>query len=89
MLTLTEAGRLTLGLGQSSLSGAPDKSPIARDVSLARENELFLAVDGTSVECAVNGQWLSGRAYPTQADAGGLAVEGAGLLQARMGVARE
>ncbi len=89
VLTLTEAGRLTLGLGQSSLSGAPDKSPIARDVSLARENELFLAVDGTSVECAVNGQWLSGRAYPTQADAGGLAVEGAGLLQARMGVARE
>ncbi len=89
VLTLSAEGRLNLDLSQSSLSGAPDKAPIARDVRLGEENKLFLAVDGTSVECAVNGQWLSGRAYPTREDVGGLKVEAAGPVQTGMGVVRE
>ena len=28
--------------------------------------EVFLALDESTVECAVNGQWLSGRVYPEE-----------------------
>lgn len=89
VLTLTAEGRLTLDLSRSSLSADPAKAPIARDVQLAEENALFLAVDGTSVECMVNGQWLSGRAYPTRADASGLAVAASGTIRVTVREANE
>ena len=41
-------------------AGAP------RTVPLREVNKVFIAVDGSAVEVAVNGRWLSGRIYPTK-----------------------
>ncbi len=38
--------------------------PLVRQVPLRDENEVFIAVDGSAVECAVNGRWISARIYP-------------------------
>ena len=76
-LTLTTSGMLYLGRIGSSLSGEPNKSAILRKVPLNESTaDFFLCVDGTALECMVNGQWLSGRVYPTREDAVWLTVQG-------------
>lgn len=66
LLTLTEAGVLTLDRSQSTLAEGPDKPPITRSVPVKDVNDVFIAVDHSAVEVAVNGKWLSGRIYPTK-----------------------
>ena len=71
MLTLSPQGVLTLAPERSR--NAPDANcePIARQVRLPRERaEIFLALDGSTVEVMVNGQWLSARVYPDETGAG-------------------
>ena len=89
LLTLTADGVLTLDRAASSLDGAPDKSPISRRVRLGEDVRLFLAVDGSAVECCVSGQWLSGRVYPTETGCGGLRVDAAGPVAVRLGEVEE
>lgn len=67
LLTLTPDGVLTLDRSHSSLSEKPLKTPLSRTVPIREKNEVFITVDGSAVECAVNGRWLSGRIYPTKA----------------------
>ncbi|MGN0746525.1 MAG: glycoside hydrolase family 32 protein [Aristaeellaceae bacterium] len=88
-LTLTAEGALTLDRSASSLDSAPDKSPICRTVRLDGDVNLFLAVDGSAIECCVNGQWLSGRVYPTDGESGGFRVEAAGPVTVRLGEVTE
>lgn len=65
LLTLTPQGMLTLDRSHSSRDEEICRTPITRQVRLANgETDLFLALDASTVECAVNGQWLSGRVYP-------------------------
>lgn len=76
-LTLTSSGMLYLGRSGSSMSSEPNKSAILRKVPLNESVvDFFLCVDGSALECMVNGHWLSGRVYPTRADAVWLAVQG-------------
>ena len=77
LLMLEADGRMTMARDRSSLSGEPVTTPICRMAPLQEENEVFLCVDGTAVEWMVNGKWLSGRVYPTRADAVYLRVDGA------------
>lgn len=64
-LTLTPQGELTLCRAHSSTDEEITRTPISRWVELPEgQVELFLALDHSTVECAVNGQWLSGRVYP-------------------------
>ena len=89
-LTLTPTGELTLTLTHASLDPAYGKAPLTRHVSLReKHNEFFLAVDGTVVECMVNGQWLTGRAYPVCEDSGNLWVEAGDEVRVSMGGVRE
>lgn len=66
LLTLDADGTLSLDRSRSSLSEQPSKKPITRKVPLHMVNDVFIAVDGSAVECMVNGKWLSGRIYPTK-----------------------
>lgn len=67
LLTLTPDGELTLNRERSSREAGIDRTTIKRAVLLpGGQAEVFLAVDGTVIECAVNGQWLSGRVYPNE-----------------------
>ena len=66
VLSLAVDGTLMLCRDRSSLDDRPSKKPIVRTVPLREDNEVFIAVDGSAVECAVNGRWLSGRIYPTK-----------------------
>lgn len=86
VLLLDQAGSLVLDRSSSSRDTAPEKSPICRNVRLRTENRLFLSVDGTLVECCVNGQWLSGRVYPTDEKCGGFQVDAAGDVDVKTGV---
>ncbi len=65
-LTLAADGTLTLDRSRSTRQDGPNKHPITRTVPLYEENDVFIAVDGSAIECAVNGKWLSGRIYPTE-----------------------
>lgn len=65
-LSLGPDGLLTLDRSRSSLDERPSKRPLTRSVPIRAENEVFIAVDGSAVECAVNGRWLSARIYPTR-----------------------
>ena len=65
-LSLGADGTLLLSRLQSSLDERPAKSPVVRSVPLREINDVFIAVDGSAVECAVNGKWLSARIYPTK-----------------------
>ncbi|MGN1020802.1 MAG: GH32 C-terminal domain-containing protein, partial [Aristaeellaceae bacterium] len=89
LLTLTAEGLLTLDRSASSLDGAPDKSPISRTVRLGEDVRLFLAADGSAIECCVDGQWLSGRVYPTAGASGGIRVDAAGPVRVRLGEGEE
>ena len=64
-LMLGREGTMLLNRLGSSLDERPSKRVIVRSVPLWEENDVFIAVDGSAVECAVNGRWLSGRIYPT------------------------
>lgn len=66
LLSLGADGTLMLCRDRSSLDARPSKRPIARTVPLREVNDVFIAVDGSAVECAVNGRWVSGRIYPTK-----------------------
>ena len=66
ILSLGADGTLMLCRDRSSLDDRPSKRPIVRTVPLRDMNDVFIAVDGSAVECAVNGRWLSGRIYPTK-----------------------
>ena len=66
VLSLGADGTLMLCRDRSSLDVRPSKKPIVRTVPVREANEVFIAVDGSAVECAVNGRWLSGRIYPTK-----------------------
>lgn len=75
LLTLTADGVLTLDRSRSTQDTAPATTPIQRTVPLPDgQAEVFLCVDGTAIECMVNGRWLSGRVYPQLEDAGMLTV---------------
>ncbi len=63
-LTLDAQGTLILDRSRSTLAQKPHKTPITRTVLL---REVWLIVDGSAVECGVNGWWLSGRIYPENA----------------------
>ena len=65
-LALGTDGTLLLSRDHSSKDERPSKQPIVRSVPLREVNDVFIAVDGSAVECAVNGRWLSGRIYPTE-----------------------
>jgi len=46
-----------------------DCSTISRRVSMADGRaEIFLALDGSAIECMVNGAWISGRVYQAEKD---------------------
>ena len=65
VLTLTPEGLLTLDRSHSCGDTDVCRTAIRREVALdGGTAELFLAADESTVECAVNGQWLSGRVYP-------------------------
>lgn len=65
-LILAADGILTLDRSRSSRHAEITRTPITRSVSLPDGRaEVFLALDGSTIECAVNGQWLSGRVYPS------------------------
>jgi len=66
LLTLAADGTLTLDRSESSIADGPDKHLITRSVSVKDVNDVFIAVDKSAVEVAVNGKWLSGRIYPTK-----------------------
>lgn len=68
-LRVSPDGEACLVRDQSTTSAEPCTAPIRRTVMLVEENDVFLCVDGTAVECMVNGRWLSGRVYPQAADA--------------------
>lgn len=71
VLSLTPNGLLKLERSQSCSDGTPNVDPISRQVPIYDGSiELFAAFDNTTVECCVNGRWLSGRVYP----AGGQAM---------------
>ena len=65
-LCLDSDGTLLLDRGRSSLLASASRAPIQRRVPLRDVNEVFIAVDATTVEAMVNGRWLSGRVYPTK-----------------------
>ncbi|MBQ2953974.1 MAG: glycoside hydrolase family 32 protein [Clostridia bacterium] len=65
-LTLFEDGLLALDRSESTLADTPDRHPVTRRVPVKDVNDMFIAVDGSAVECAVNGKWLSARIYPTK-----------------------
>ncbi len=65
-LSLGADGTLLLSRLRSSRDERPSKRPIVRSVPLREVNDVFIAVDGSAVECAVNGRWLSGRIYPVE-----------------------
>lgn len=64
LLTLDADGNLTLDRSRSTLDELPSNKPIVRRVPIRDVNDVFIAVDCSAVECAVNGRWLSGRIYP-------------------------
>lgn len=90
-LTLTSNGEMTLNRDQSSLADGPNKTPISRMVTLGEDGsaDIFLAVDESTVECAVNGQWLSGRVYPTSEDAAQAWVAFDGMIEGKIGLVEE
>ena len=85
LLTLAADGILTLDRSISSLDEAADKSEISRKIRMNEDVQLLLAVDGSALECCVNGQWLSGRVYPTDPKAGGLKISAGGEADIRLG----
>lgn len=86
VLLLDQAGHLVLDRSRSSRDAAPEKTAVCRSVRLQTENRLFLSVDATLVECCVNGQWLSGRVYPTDEKCGGFHVDATGTFDVKTGV---
>lgn len=66
LLTLTEDGMLSLDRSMSSKDERPSRKPLERQVPVREENDVFIAVDGSTVECMVNGRWLSARIYPSK-----------------------
>ncbi len=67
LLTLSPQGELTLHREHSSTDEEISRTPISRVVELpGGQAEIFLALDHSTVECMVNGQWLSGRVYPQE-----------------------
>ena len=85
LLTLTPDGMLSLDRSASTLSDAPETTPISREVCLTDGcAEAFLCVDGTTVEVMVNGRWLSGRVYPQRADSAMLVVSAEAVGEAML-----
>lgn len=66
LLHLSADGVLSLDRSRSSLDERPSKQLLTRTVPVRAQNDVFIAVDGSAVECAVNGRWLSARIYPTK-----------------------
>ncbi len=58
-ITMRLMNSIALPEGQRAYSPATRSAPV-RD----GKADIFLCVDGTTVECCVNGHWLSGRIYP-------------------------
>ena len=85
VLSLTPDGVLTLDRSRSSTEAEICRTPIRRTVVLNEgQAEVFLALDESTVECAVNGQWLSGRVYPGDG-CSRVWVECAGVAEGRIG----
>lgn len=67
VLRITPEGEVSLNRERSCGDEGVDCSTISRRVSMADGRaEIFLALDGSTVECMVNGAWLSGRVYPAE-----------------------
>ena len=89
VLTLAPDGVLTLDRSRSSTGKELCRAPIRRTVALnGGHAEVFLALDESTVECAVNGQWLSGRVYPEEGGSR-MWVECAGPAEGRIGHIRD
>ena len=89
VLTLTPEGELVLDRSRSSAGEEICRAPIRRTVALdGGQAEVFLALDESTVECAVNGQWLSGRVYPGDG-CSRVWVECAGAAEGRIGYIRD
>lgn len=89
VLTLTPEGELVLDRSRSSAGEEICSAPIRRTVALdGGQAEVFLALDESTVECAVNGQWLSGRVYPGEG-CSRVWVECAGSVEGRIGYIRD
>lgn len=88
VLTLDAAGLLTLDRSRSSMDAEAGREAIARSVPMVGgAAEVLVVVDASTVECCVNGAWLSSRVYPTRDDARRLIIhdeavrKGAGMLE--------
>lgn len=89
VLTLTSDGLLTLDRSKASLDEQASRTPISRRVELKEDTALFLALDESTVECAVNGQWLSGRVYPTREASAQVTLETSQPCRVRLGNVNE
>jgi len=68
-LRITPEGEVSLNRERSCGDEGVDCSTISRRVSMADGRaEIFLALDGSAIECMVNGAWISGRVYQAEKD---------------------
>ena len=66
-LTLTTRGDLLLDRSCSSTDARISRTPLSRTIPMPEGHaEIFLALDESTLECCVNGQWLSARVYPPE-----------------------
>lgn len=67
LLRITPEGEVSLCREHACRDAQVDRAPITRQVNLPEGRaEVFLALDGSAVECCVNGKWLTARVYPEE-----------------------
>ena len=66
VLTLSPEGTLVLDRSRSTALASASHASVRRQVPVKEINEVWIAVDVSTVEVMVNGTWLSARIYPTQ-----------------------
>ena len=66
VVQLSPDGTLFMDRSRSTALASASRAPILRQVPIRETNEVWIAVDVSTVEVMVNGRWLSARIYPTQ-----------------------
>ena len=66
ILTLSPEGTLLLDRSRSTALASASHASVQRQVPVRETNEVWIAVDVSTIEVMVNGRWLSARIYPTQ-----------------------
>ena len=85
LLRITPMGEISLHRERSGGGEQADRSAISRTVPMKDGRaEIFLALDGSAIECMVNGAWLSGRVYPDE-NCGGVYVQSRQAMTIRVG----